>query len=64
MKRQYIGARVYMRSAMCQYIGVGEFTHVSSEAKRASGVNPFLLSSNKCRPHNHLGSRKVQTECR
>ena len=25
--------------------------HVSSEAKRAFGVNPFLLSSNKCRPH-------------
>ena len=23
----------------------------SSEAKRAFGVNPFLLSSNKCRPH-------------
>ena len=24
--------------------------HGSSEAKRAFGVNPFLLSSNKCRP--------------
>ena len=43
--------RLYMHSAMCQCIGAGEFTHVSSEAKPAFGVNPFLLSSNKCRPH-------------
>ena len=36
---------------MRQYIDAGEFTRVSSEAKWAFGVNPFLLSSNKCRPH-------------
>ena len=42
---------LYTRSAMRQYIGAGVFTRVSSEAKRAFGVNPFLLSSNKCRPH-------------
>ena len=36
---------------MCQYIGAGDFTRVSGEAKQAFGVNPFLLSSNKCRPH-------------
>ena len=33
------------------YIGAGDFTNVSSEARRAFGVNPFLLSGNKCRPH-------------
>ena len=38
-------------SAMCLYIGAGDFTRVSSEAKRAFGVNLFLLGSNKCRPH-------------
>ena len=42
---------LYTRSAIHQYIGAGVFTCVSSEAKRAFGVNPFLLSSNKCRPH-------------
>ena len=42
---------IYMRSAMCQYINTGEFMRVSSEAKRAFGINPFLLSSNKCGPH-------------
>ena len=41
----------YTRSAMRQYIGAGVFAHVSSEARRAFRVNPFLLSSNKCRPH-------------
>ena len=29
---------------MCQYTGTEIFTRVSSEAKRAFGVNPFLLS--------------------
>ena len=42
---------LYTCSAMRQYIGAGVFTRVSSEAKRTFGVNPFLLSSNKCRPH-------------
>ena len=42
---------LYMRSAMHQYIGVGDLMCVSSEATRAFGVNPFLLSNNKCRPH-------------
>ena len=36
---------------MHQYIGMGDITRVSSEAEQAFGVNPFLLSSNKCRPH-------------
>ena len=43
---------LYTHSAMHQYIGAGVSTHVSNEAKRAFGVNPFLLSSNKCRPHH------------
>ena len=38
---------LYTCSVMHQYIGAGKFTHVSSEAKRAFGKNPFLLSSNK-----------------
>ena len=29
----------------------GRFYRVSGKAKQAFGVNPFLLSSNKCRPH-------------
>ena len=40
--------RIYTCSAMRQYIGMGVFMCVSSEAKRAFGVNPFLLSSNNC----------------
>ena len=43
--------RLYMGSAKCQYIGAGELTPVNYEAKRAFGVNPSLLSSNKCRPY-------------
>ena len=30
---------------------VVQSNEVNSEAKRAFGINPFLLSSNKCRPH-------------
>ena len=47
---------------MRQYIGAGEFTYVSSKAKRAFEVNPFLLSSNKCRPH--LSTYVTRTEGR
>ena len=36
---------------MRQYIGAGVFMYVSSEAKQAFGINPFLLSSIKCRPY-------------
>ena len=42
---------LYMCSAMPQYIGMGVFTCVSSKAKWAFGVNPFLFSSNMCGPH-------------
>ena len=34
-----------MPSAMHQYIGLGEFMHVGSDAVQAFGVYPFLLSS-------------------
>ena len=42
---------LYTHTAMHQYIDIGEFMYVSSKTKRAFGVNPFLLSCNKCRPH-------------
>ena len=51
---------LYTRCVMHQYIGARVFTHVSSKAKRTFGVNPFLLSSNKYRPHlsTYITSRK------